>query len=43
VDETEPNLLVVIYVKQGKPVFLLFFFTGKFSVRKTDRSAGMGL
>ena len=26
VDDTEPNLLVVIYVKQGKPVFLLFFY-----------------
>ncbi len=24
VDETEPNLLVVIYVEQGKPVSLLF-------------------
>lgn len=29
--QTEPKLLVVIYVKQGKPVFLLFIF------RKADR------
>ena len=35
VDETEPNLLVVIYVKQGKPVFLLFFYRKVF--RKENR------
>ena len=35
VDETEPNLLVVIYVKQGKPVFLLFFYRKAF--RKENR------
>ena len=39
--QTEPKLLVVIYVKQGKPVFLLVL--GRRTVRNADGNAGMGL
>ena len=42
VNETEPNLLTVIYVEQGKPVSFLDIL-GKLSAKKADRGAGIGL